>query len=73
MFPTFSLHRVSPGAPVTHRGNRAQTRKRLARYVVIFTLALFADFLTLRSAKDRGSDVGRPLPSVRGNPERPEA
>ena len=47
-------------------GNCAWKRKRVALYVVFFTLALFTNFSTLRSAKDRGSDVGRPLPSVRG-------
>ena len=42
-------------------------------YVVLVNLALLADFLTMRTAKDRGSDAGRRLLPVRGNPERPEA
>jgi len=46
---------------------------RLVCYIVLFTFALVVFFLTMRTAKDRGSDAGRLLPFVRGNPERPEA
>ena len=46
---------------------------RFAYYIALFTLALFIVFLTMWTAKDRGSDAERLPPLVRGNPERPEA
>ena len=46
---------------------------RLVYYIALFTLALVVVLLTMRTAKDRGSDAERLPPFVRGNPERPEA
>jgi len=51
----------------------ATAPRRPASYFVFIAPALVAVFSTLRWAKDRGSDAGRRLPSVRGNPERPKA
>ena len=48
-------------------------RARLAYYIALFLFALSVVFLTMWMAKDRGSDAERLPPSVRGNPERPEA
>jgi len=62
---------LSPGRAGDPTGVTAP--RRLAYYIAFFTFALFAFFLTTRTAKDRGSDAERPLPPVRGNPERPEA
>ena len=46
---------------------------RLVYYFAPFTLALVVVFLTMRTAKARGSDAERLPPFVRENPERPEA